>query len=68
MFHGMSFLQYNEEMAKDCIFSVLAMQKEDGFIAHTFRAHHEFESEYIQPPVLSWGVWNIYEKTKDKAY
>lgn len=68
MFHGMSFLQYNEEMAKDCIFAVLAMQKEDGFIAHTFRAHHEFESEYIQPPVLSWGVWNIYEKTKDKAY
>jgi hypothetical protein len=68
VFHAMSFLQYNEEMAKDCIYAVLAMQKEDGFIAHTFRAHHPYQSEYLQPPVLSWGVWNIYEKTKDIAY
>lgn len=68
VFHAFSFLQYNEEMAKDAIFAVLAMQKEDGFIAHTHRAHHAFESKYLQPPVLAWGVWNIFAKTNDKAY
>ena len=68
IFHAFAFLQYNEEMAKEAIYAVLAMQKEDGFIAHTHRVQHEFQSEYLQPPVLAWGVWNIYLKTKDKEY
>ncbi len=68
VFHAFSFLQYNEEMAKDCIYAVLRMQKEDGFIAHAHRASRAYQSEYIQPPVLSWGVWNIFVKTQDKEY
>ena len=66
-FHAMAFAQYNVEMAKDCIRSVLAMQSEDGFIAHMM-SPNGVESAITQPQVLAWGVWSIYQKDKDKEF
>ena len=66
-FHAMAFAQYNVEMAKDCIRSVLAMQAEDGFIAHMM-SPNGVESAITQPQVLAWGVWSVYQKDKDKDF
>ena len=66
-FHAMSFLQYDAEMAKNCIRSVLVMEREDGFIAHMMDPQG-FLSEITQPQVLAWATWAIYEKTNDKEF
>ncbi len=66
-FHAMAFAEYNLEMAKDCIRSVLNFQEEDGFISHMMGVDGNF-SNITQPQVLSWGVWSIYQKNKDKEF
>lgn len=68
-FHAMSFLQYNVEMAKNCIRSVLVMEDEDGFIPHMMGPEGAAsEIIHTQPQVLAWVTWEIYEKTKDKEF
>lgn len=67
VFHGMAFAEYNLEMAKDAIKAVLAMQDKDGFIAHMM-SEEGFISEITQPQVIAWGVWNVYQKDKDKQF
>ena len=66
-FHAMSFAQYNVEMAKNCIRSVLAMQEEDGFISHMMGVDGGFSS-ITQPQVLAWATWMVYQKDKDKEF
>ena len=66
-FHAMAFAQYNVEMAKDCIRSVLSMQEEDGFISHMMGPYGGF-SNILQPQVLSWAAWTVYQKDKDKEF
>ncbi len=66
-FHAMAFAQYNVEMAKDCIRAVLSLQREDGFIAHMMSPQGRI-SDITQPQVLSWGVWSVYQKDKDKEF
>ena len=66
-FHAMAFAEYNVEMAKDAIRAVLSLEYEDGFIAHMMSADGGF-SNVTQPPVLSWGAWNVYQKDKDKEF
>lgn len=66
-FHGMTLAEYNLDLAKDAIKAVLAMQREDGFIAHMM-SEEGFISEITQPQVMAWGVWNVYQKDKDKEF
>lgn len=66
-FHAMAFAEYNIEMAKNCIRSVLSQQREDGFIAHMM-SPDGFLSEITQPQVLSWATWEIYQKDNDKEF
>jgi len=63
VFHALSFLTYNEEMAKDAINAVLSMQRSDGFIPHMMTP--DYISDITQPQVLAWGVYEIYKKTND---
>ena len=67
VFHAMAFAEYNIEMAKNCIRSILAMEEENGFIAH-MQSPQGAISEITQPQVLAWGVWSVYQKDKDKAF
>lgn len=67
VFHSMAFAQYDLEMAKDCIRSVLSMQEEDGFISHMMGIYGGFSS-VTQPQVLAWGAWTIYQKDGDKEF
>jgi hypothetical protein len=46
---------------------VLSTQEESGFISHMMGVEGGF-SNVTQPQVLSWGVWNIYQKDKDLEY
>ena len=66
-FHSMAFAEYNLPMAKDAIRAVLSLQWEDGFISHMMGPYGGF-SNVTQPQVLSWAVWNIYTKDKDKEF
>lgn len=66
-FHSMAFAEYNLDMAKDCIRSVLSVQEEDGFISHMSGIYGGF-SNVTQPQVLSWAVWNIYKKEEDTEF
>ena len=66
-FHAMAFAEYNVEMAKDCIRSVLSMQEEDGFISHMMGIYGGF-SNILQPQVLAWAAWVVYQKDKDKQF
>ena len=66
VFHALAIVQYNEPLAKDAIRAVLSQQRADGFIAHMMNPLDC--SDVTQPQVLAWGVWEIYQKTKDKAF
>ncbi len=66
-FHSMAFAEYNLDMAKDCIRSVLSVQEEGGFISHMSGVYGGF-SNVTQPQVLSWAVWNIYKKDENTEF
>ena len=66
-FHAMAFAEYNVDMAKECIRSVLSLQEEDGFISHMMGPCGGF-SNVLQPQVLAWAVWTVYQKDKDKNF
>lgn len=63
VFHALAIVNYNQELAKDAIRAVLTQQREDGFIAHMMNPLDC--SDVTQPQVLAWGVWEVYQKTKD---
>lgn len=66
VFHAFAFATYDTEMAKDCLRSILAKQRADGFVAAMMNPRAR--TDMTQPQVISWGAWNIYEKTQDKAF
>ena len=66
VFHALAIVQYNSELAKDAIRAVLSQQRDDGFIAHMMNPVDC--SDVTQPQVLAWGVWEVYQKTKDVSF
>ncbi len=66
VFHALAMVNYNPEMAKDCLRAVLEQAHPDGFIPHLM-APNEC-SDVTQPQVLAWGVWEVYKKTGDRAF
>ena len=66
VFHALAIVTYNEELAKDCIRSVLAQQRADGFISSMMNPYSR--TDETQPQVLAWGTWEVYKKTGDKKF
>ena len=66
IFHALAIVTYNQELAKNCIRSVLSQQREDGFIASMVSPYSR--TYETQPQVLAWGVWEVYQKIKDKDF
>lgn len=66
VFHALAIVQYNENLAKEAIKAVLSQIRSDGFIPHMMNPIDS--SDVTQPQVLSWGVWEVYKKTGDKAF
>ena len=66
VFHALAIVNYNEELAKNAIRAVLSQARDDGFIPCTMSP--DGYDSVTQPQVLSWGVWEVYKKTGDKAF
>lgn len=66
VFHAFAIKDFCPETAKQAIDAVLCCQRKDGFIPHMMTPY--LSSKITQPPVLALGVWEVYQKTLDKAY
>lgn len=66
VFHALAMVTYNEELAKDAIRAVLSQQEPNGFIPAMMNPYSHVDE--TQPQVLSWGVWEVYKKTGDRAF
>lgn len=67
VFHSFGNKHISKELAYDSIRAVLTTQEEDGFIPHMAVSTGE-RSRITQPPVLAWGVYDLYEHFHDKGF
>jgi len=65
VFHSFAISYIDQKLALDSIEAVLDTQFEDGFIPHMSSPY--ISSNITQPPILTWGLWRIFEKTDDKS-
>jgi len=65
-FHSMAIVNYNQEAAKKSLLSMLKQTRENGFMPHM--ANPTDCSDVTQPCVMSWAVWNLYQKTNDVEF
>ena len=66
VFHSFGNRVFGTDVAKDTVLSVLDTEYPDGFIPHMSAPDHH--SEVTQPPLLAWGVWELYERTGEKEW
>ena len=66
VFHAIGHRHLDTEIAQNLILAMLDVQREDGFIPHMARP--QYISGITQPPVIAWGAWLVYEKSKDKEF
>lgn len=66
VFHAIGHRHINSELAENLILALFDVQKENGFIPHMAKP---FEiSSVTQPPVIAWGSYLVYEKSKNKDF
>ena len=66
VFHALAIVTYNHGLAEDCIRSVLSQQREDGFVPADMTPYARVD--VTQPQVLSFGTWEVYKKTGNRAF
>lgn len=66
VFHALAMVTYNADIAKCSIKAVLSRIRGDGFMPHMMNPMDN--SDLTQPPVLAWGVYNVYKKTNDRQF
>ncbi|MDD3946365.1 MAG: trehalase family glycosidase [Clostridia bacterium] len=66
VFHALALKEFCPEIAEEAIEAVMHCQKKNGMIPHMMTPYRV--SRITQPPVLAWGVWKVYQKTKDKSF
>ena len=66
VFHGIGYRHLLPDLAQKLILSIFIKQHEDGKISH--EVGHDHTSRIIQPMVIAWGSWLVYEVTKDKEF
>ncbi|MDI6829477.1 MAG: trehalase family glycosidase, partial [Armatimonadota bacterium] len=67
-FHAIGLRHFAPKWAINSIKAVLSKQKQDGFIPHMMTPNDEQDSNIIQPPILSWATWKVYETTRDEKF
>ncbi len=69
-FHSVGFRNIDGKIAEDVLLAVFAYQLENGKISCRVKLTEDsvVQSEGSQPPVLAWGTWLVYEKTKNKDF
>ena len=66
VFHAIGHRHLDTEIAQSLILALFDVQSDDGFIPHMARP--DLTSGITQPPVIAWGSWLVYEKSKDKNF
>lgn len=66
VFHAIGHRHINTQIAQSLILALFDVQNEDGYIPHM--AKPDFKSGVTQPPVIGWGAWSVYEKSRDKEF
>ena len=69
-FHSVGFRNMDGSVAESVLLAVFAYQLENGMISCRVKLTENgvVQSEESQPPILAWGAWRVYEKTKNKAF
>lgn len=67
-FHAIALRYFAPDWAEDAIKAVLVVQRENGFIPHMITPDGSKDSDMIQPPILAWAGWKVYEKTRNLDY
>ena len=66
VFHALGHRHIDQKLAEDLIRAVFVHQTEDGFVPHYADVNEV--SKIIQPPIIAWGVWQLYKTSGDKAF
>ena len=66
VFHAIGHRNLHTDIAQNLILALFDVQCEDGFIPHMARP--AFITNITQPPLIAWGAWLVYEKSKDKEF
>ncbi len=66
VFHSMGNQYIDIELAKESILAVFDTQNPDGMIPHMTSPVKK--SAITQPPVLAWGILELYNRTGDKEF
>ena len=66
VFHAIGHRHIDTSISQDLILALFDVQQENGFIPHMSRP--DYISSITQPPVIAWGAWLVYEKSKDKEF
>ncbi len=66
VYHAIGHRHLNTDTAQNLILALFDVQREDGFIPHMARP--DYISDITQPPVIGWGAWLVYEKSRDKEF
>lgn len=66
VFHAVGHRHLDCAVAQDLILALFDIQRNDGFIPHM--AKPDYISDITQPPVIAWGAWLVYEKSRDKKF
>lgn len=66
VFHSIGLRYISAELAYESIRSVFDTQREDGLIPHM--ASPAFSSDITQPPVLAWGIYQLFAFCGNKSY
>ena len=66
VFHALGHRHIDSSLAEDLIRAIWTHQTEDGFIPHM--ANVFVSSRITQPPVIAWGVWQLYQTSGNKEF
>ncbi len=66
VFHAVGHRNLDTDIAQNLILALFDIQRDDGFIPHMARP--DFTSDITQPPVIGWGAWLVYEKSRDREF
>ena len=68
VFHAMTVVRFDGELAKSCIDSFAMFQLENGLLPDVVFPNGRVVANYSKPPVFPWGVLTVYEQDGDKEF
>lgn len=63
VFHAIGWSYIDPRLAEDAILAVMSTQTENGFIPHM--ASYNSISKITQPPIIAWGILELYNRSKN---